>query len=257
MTLGAQDIDVTIGEARLLAQVSCSFVPGEVTVILGPNGAGKSTLLDCLAGLRVPTNGTVLLDAGHLSTIDPRERGRRIGYLPQSAELHWDLEVRDLVALGRAPRRGHFGRLSPEDEAAIDKALTATDTARFTGRCAGSLSGGERARVLLARVLAGEPGWILADEPLASLDPAHQIEMLTMLRAVAQGGTGVVLVLHDLMLAGWIADACLILREGEVFAAGRADLLRDAPLLEALYGVPMARIERPDGSVLLVPTPGA
>ncbi|GAA0732483.1 ABC transporter ATP-binding protein [Sphingomonas japonica] len=246
---------VTIGATPILTEIDATFDPGRITVILGPNGAGKSTLLSLLVGLRAPDRGAAMLGDRPIAGIPAIERGRRIGYLPQSAELHWDLEVRDLVALGRTPRRGRFGALSPADDAAIDRALAETDTERFAHRRAGSLSGGERARVLLARVLAGEPDWILADEPLASLDPAHRIEVLTALQNVAASGTGVVLVLHDLTLAHWVADDVLLLDRGRVVAAGSNDILTEPGLIERVYGIAVDRIDRAGQPPLIVPVP--
>src|SRR5687767_12820722 len=139
--------------------------PGRITAICGPNGAGKSTLLQCLAGLLEPDRGEVLLDAARLP--QGRERARRIGYLPQVGEIAWDLSVASLAALGRLPH-GDRG------ETQVAAALAAVDLADFAQRPVSTLSGGERARALLARVLAGEPGWILADEPHAARPPGRE-----------------------------------------------------------------------------------
>ena len=255
MTLTASGITVTLGGRHALDGVDANFARGRVGVILGPNGAGKSTLLSVLAGLRVPGKGAVEIDGRALTAFSPVERANAIGFLPQSAELHWDLAVGDLVALGRSARRGRFGRLTDLDRLAIDAALDATDTRAFLGRNAASLSGGERARVLLARVLAGAPEWILADEPLANLDPAHQIEMLATLRAAARAGAGVVIVLHDLTLAHWIADDVLLLKDARVVAHGAAAVLAEPGVIERVYGIAVTRVSRADGPDLLVPLP--
>lgn len=251
--LRAEHLSAQRGDRMALADVNAAFAPGRVSAILGPNGSGKSTLVELLAGLRAPDGGRVLLGDCPMATMPARERARRIGYLPQAAELHWNLLVEDLVALGRGPRRSRFGALNNADRAAIDGALDVTDTAQYRTRLAGSLSGGERARVLLARVLAGEPEWILADEPLASLDPAHQLEVLEALESIAARGVGVVLVLHDLTLAHRAADDVLVLREGQVAAVGQRDVL-DAPgLLERVYSVRFDRAEQ-GGRAMLAPS---
>ena len=190
--------------------------PGEITAICGPNGAGKSTLLSVLAGLLVPGAGAASLDGTPLAAIPARSRAQAIGYLPQNAEIAWDIDVATLTALGRLP-----WRTSPkEDRAAIAEALAATDLAPLAHRPVSQLSGGERARALLARVLAGRPRWIRADEPFAALDLAHQAALLRTFRALAEEGVGVVLVLHDLARAMNGADRAVVLERGRIVADG-------------------------------------
>ena len=202
---------LTLG-ARL-RDVLATLQPGTITAICGPNGAGKSTLLHMLAGLLAPDAGVVRIGAVSLPDLNPRDRARRIGFLPQDAEVAWDVSVANLVALGRLP---HGDR----DGAAIERALAATDLLDFAARPVSTLSGGERARALLARVLAGEPEWILADEPLAALDLGHQLRLMRHLRACADRRAGVVVVLHDLPLAINHADRVLVLDDGELVADG-------------------------------------
>ncbi len=219
MTLAAENLTLERGGLRVLERVSASLRAGEITAICGPNGAGKSSLMQVLAGLLDPGAGKVTLDSIDLSQMRARERARRIGYLPQSGEVAWDLSVRNLVALGRLPH-------GDEGEAQIEGALEATHLTELADRPVSTLSGGEKARALLARVFAGDPEWILADEPLAALDFYHQLEVLASLRAAAGLGRGVVLVLHDLALAMNHADRVLVLDEGRLHA--------DAPPEEAL-----------------------
>jgi iron complex transport system ATP-binding protein len=236
MTLAAENISVTLGGKAVLSDVSAVFQPGRITALLGPNGAGKSTLLACLAGLRWPQSGQATLDGIVVGKLSSRERARTIGLLPQEAEVHWNVDVATLIGLGRYPHRSGWGQ-GPEDRAAIDRAMAATDTAAFKDRTVSELSGGERARVLLARVLAGEPRWLLADEPLASLDPAHQLEVVAALRNVADAGAGVVMVLHDLSLAARLADDVLLLSSGHTVAFGPRERVLTEPLLAEAYGV--------------------
>ena len=247
MELTASDLVLRLGETRALDGVSAAFQPGRVTVLLGPNGAGKSSLLKCLVGLIAPESGQVSLAGQQLHALKPRERARAIAYLAQDPVVHWNLVGRELVALGRLPHRGPFGGPSREDEAAVAKALADTETTRFATRAFHSLSGGERARVLLARLLAGEPRWLLADEPLASLDPAHQLDMLRLFRSAADHGAGVVLVLHDLNQAARIADDVLILKRGAVLAGGPADETLTASLLSEVYDTAIGETPGPDG----------
>jgi iron complex transport system ATP-binding protein len=221
-------------EARFLAvadrleAVSVAIEPARITAICGPNGAGKSTLLQSLAGLIEPDAGEVVLDGAPL----PRGRGRarRIGYLPQVGEVAWDLSVEGLAALGRLPH-GDRG------ETQVAAALAAVDLAGLAGRPVSTLSGGERARALLARVLAGEPEWILADEPLAALDLAHQLALLAHLRAAAGAGAGVVLVLHDLALAMNHADRVVVLERGRAAADGAPEEALAEAVVARVWGV--------------------
>lgn len=210
-----------------LHDVSVDLEPGTITAICGPNGAGKSTQLEALAGLLDPDRGEVTLGDESLRILHQRERARHIGYLPQTHEIAWDVPVRSLVELGRMPHGDR--RAEP-----VDAALATLDIAHLADRRAQSLSGGEAARVLLARVLAGEPRWILADEPLAALDLAHQLALMRYLRQAADAFTGVVLVLHDLAHAMNHADRVIVLDRGGLAA--------DGPPVDALSEDVIARV---------------
>ena len=251
--LATAGIGLTLGSTRVLDDVTLRFEQGRVTALLGANGAGKSSLLSCLAALRVPDTGAAMLDGVDVARLDRRERGRRIGLLPQAGDVHWNIDVRTLVGLGRLPHRGRWGETAA-DLAAIERAMAATDVAGLATRGVEHLSGGERGRVLLARVLAGEPDWLLADEPLASLDPAHQIDVATMLRGGAAAGRGVVLVMHDLGLAARIADDVVLLRRGRVVAAGPAADVLTAALIGETYGITVEIGQTPGGERYIVPT---
>lgn len=204
--------------------------PGRVTAICGPNGAGKSSLLRALAGLLPPDAGEVCLADQPLPGWSLRDRARAVGFLPQGAELAWDVTVRSLVALGRTP---HGDRAT----APVEAALAALDCSPLADRRVFSLSGGERARVLLARVLAGEPRWILADEPFAALDLGHQGAMLDHLRRLAKVGVGVAVVVHDLALARNGADRVVVLNEGRVAADGPPERALGPEVIAAVWGV--------------------
>lgn len=228
--LAADNLCVKRGGVSILRGISAEFRLGQMTAICGPNGAGKSTLLAALAELITPDQGGVTLNGGHLAALDPRVRAQAIGYLPQSGEVAWDVSVASLVALGRLPH-GDAG------EEAIGAALAVCDLSQLTQRPISTLSGGERARALLARVLAGEPQWILADEPLAALDLAHQLALLRTMRKAAEEGAGVVLVLHDLALAMNHADRVLVLHEGQLAADGPPHLALAEEQIARVWGV--------------------
>lgn len=248
--LEAQNIGVMRHGRCLLDGVTARFKPGKVNVIIGPNGAGKSTMLSCLAGLIVADSGAVMLDGDGIEHLAAKERARRIGLLPQNGEVNWDVKVRDLVALGRFAYSGKSS--AAEDQAAIDAAMNAADCAQFAGRNVLQLSGGEKARVLLARVLAGQPEWLLADEPLANLDPRYQIELLAHLRRLAEHGVGIIAVLHDLTLAARIADNVILLQDGNVFASGPVQSVMTQANLNAVFGIDCEILYGADGRMAIV-----
>lgn len=253
MTLLADRLCLARGPRVVLQQLSAEAAPGRLTVILGPNGAGKSTLLEAFAGLLQPSSGTLLLEGAPLAAMPAAERARAIGYLPQGGAVHWNLQVDELVALGRLPHRGRFGGLSAADRAAIGDALAATDLTALQDRPVARLSGGERARALLARVLAGRPRLLLADEPLANLDPRHALDALRLFRRAADAGAAVVLVLHDLAAAARAADQLMLLADGSCLAAGPPGAVLTPDLLARAYGVGFRLLEDGAGGVLPVP----
>jgi len=245
--LEAHGVALRLGGKPILKGVEAAFRQGEVTAVLGPNGAGKSTFLSCLAGLRRPDVGDIRLDGAPLLALPPRERARRIGFLPQTPEIAWAIEARILVGLGRYPHIGARG-LSAEDAAAIERAMASAQVEAFAARDVATLSGGERARVLIARALAGDPAWLLADEPMAGLDPGHQLDAAALFRRLAhEEGRGVVVTLHDLPLAARMADRVLLIVGGEVLADGAPATALTPDVLARAYGVRAAVTEGPAG----------
>lgn len=212
--------------------IDLEIVPGELVGVIGPNGAGKSTLLAALAGL-LPSQGVLLLQGEPLPALPARQRARQLGYLAQSGHSAWALAVEDIVAMGRLP-------WGDNDAAAIAAALQATGADVLRGRRIDALSGGEQARVWLARVLAGQPQLLLADEPVASLDLYYQRAVMQTLRQFADGGRAALVALHDLGLAARYCDRLLLLAQGRLVAAGSPAQVLQAPLLEAVYGLPVA-----------------
>jgi iron complex transport system ATP-binding protein len=246
----AQGLDVRLCGKSVLHAVDAAFAPGRVTAILGPNGAGKSTLLACLAGLRTPDAGVVRLDGEEVLKLPPRARARRMAFIPQTPEVAWAVEARILVGLGRTPFIGARG-LSGEDASAIERAMTQAGVLGFADRDVTTLSGGERARVMIARALAGDPAWLLADEPLAGLDPGHQLDAAVLFRRLAaEDGRGVVVTLHDLSLAARMADRILLLVDGRVLAEGPPAEALTPATLAAAYGVNTRIHQGPDGLLI-------
>ena len=241
MSLTAENVTLALGGRPVLVDVSAAFAKGGVAAIVGPNGAGKSSLLSCLAGLLRPDGGAVTLDGVAVATMPGRRRAGRIAFLAQTPEIAWDVDVRAFVGLGRTPHMGAFGP-SAEDRAAVDEALAAANLDAFVDRPVTRLSGGERARALIARGLAGQTDWLLADEPLTGLDPGHALDALALFRRLAHDeGKGVVLTLHDLNLAARFADRVLVLSHGQVVADGAADTALTPEILSSVYGVVVRR----------------
>lgn len=241
--------------AGRLMNVNVTISPGELTAIVGPNGAGKSSLLGCMAGILKPDSGGVSLSGVDLSGLPPRECAQRIGYLAQSPEVAWDVTVETLVALGRLPWQATPFRPAAEDktahESAIEAAMSAMDLLHVRSRPMSRLSGGERARVLAARVLAGKPDWILADEPLANLDLSHAMNLIRSLRDQADTGRGVVVVLHDLAVARNHADRVIVLDRGGVAADGPPSIALSEDVVSRVWHVPVRWIGS-EGSQALV-----
>jgi len=218
--LTTQSLNVTLAGRTVLNDVSLSFARGHLVALVGPNGAGKTSLLRALAGL-LPSQGAIQIGDDALASLSLPERARRFAYLPQGHIMHWPLPARDIVALGRYPHGATDpARLTEKDSQAVQRAMQATDVVGFRDRRVTELSGGERSRVALARVFAVEAPVILADEPTASLDPRHQIDVMKSLRAAADQGTLVIVVTHDLGLAARFGDRVLVLSQGRLVVQG-------------------------------------
>lgn len=249
--LTATGVTVDLGGRRVLDGVDFAVRPGELVALIGPNGAGKSTLARVLAGLLRPA-GSVRLGDGDVHALPPAVRARTIAYLPQGATLAWPLTVERLVGLGRLPHLAPFSRIAAADRAAIDDAMARADVVPLRHRIATELSGGERARAFLARALAVGAPVLIADEPLAALDPGHALAVMDLLRAQTGRGVAVVAVLHELTLAARFADRLVLLDDGRVVAAGPPATVLDTGTLARVYGVTAWRGEA-DGRPLIVP----
>ena len=248
MTLAARGVWLAYGdgEARpALREVSLELEPGQLTVVVGPNGAGKSTLLGVLSGWLAPDRGEVTLEGSPLAALRPRERARRVAYLPQEVAPLYDLPAAEVVVAGRFPHHPPWSGPGPEDLEAVRRSMTATDTAHLARRRFAALSGGERQRVLLAAVIAQQARWWLLDEPTASLDLHHGVGVFRLLRRAAADGIGVVAVTHDLNLAALHADRLVLLERGRVALDGPPEAVLRDPALVAAYGRELVVAEHP------------
>ena len=228
-------LSVALGRRPVLHDVSLSAGKGAFVAIVGPNGSGKTTLLRTIAGL-LPFDGRIRLNGRPLADMHLKERARAIAYLPQGNVFHWPLSVAEVVGLGRLPLMAGAG-MSDEDRAAVDAAMERTEVQAFAARPVTTLSGGERSRVAIARVLATGAPLIIADEPTAALDLRHQIAILELLRRHADDQGTVVAVLHDLGLAARHADRIVILDGGRVVADGAPRAALTSERLDLTFGV--------------------
>jgi len=249
--LTAQSLNVSLAGRDVLNDISLSLASGHLVALVGPNGAGKTTLLRALAGL-LPSDGAIHVGGAALASLSLRERARRFAYLPQGHIVHWPLPARDIVALGRYPHGATDpARLSAKDRDAVLRAMRATDVVEFSDRRVTELSGGERSRVALARVLAVEAPVILADEPTASLDPRYQLDVMKTLRAAADQGGLVIVVTHDLGLAARFADHLLVLSQGRLVAEGAPAAALSEQVMADVFRVSAYRAEFERAAVIV------
>jgi iron complex transport system ATP-binding protein len=247
MSVAVDKVSVRYGDRAALSEVSARFSAGAVTGIVGPNGAGKTTLLRAILGLQPLAHGTIRILNKPLAEWSREGLARAAAYLPQGGEAKWPMLVEEVAMLGRLPHRARFAPPSAADWGAVRDALERCDAGRFARRRMDELSAGERARVLFARVLATAAPILLADEPAAFLDPAHQLRLMELLREEAHRGGTVAVTLHDLPLAARHCDEIVVLHEGRAAAEGApAQALSDEALAN-VFGVAALRMPDPQG----------
>jgi iron complex transport system ATP-binding protein len=252
--LRAADLSVSLGGRVIIDRVSLDLAPGKLTVLIGPNGAGKTTLVRALAGL-LPAEGWLELQGRPLREFSARERARRIAYLPQGHVFHWPMSVAAVVALGRHPHADAFSPLSDADRVAIGRALAATAIEPWAARAVTTLSGGERARVALARALATQAPILLADEPTMSLDPRHQLIVMELLARAAHDGGAVLAVVHDLTLAARFADRIVMMERGRLVADGGAGEVLTPQRIADVFAVEAAIADSAVGPIPILQRP--
>ncbi|MBQ0724582.1 MAG: ABC transporter ATP-binding protein [Cycloclasticus sp.] len=236
MTLRTANITVQLSDKTILNNISIEFKTGQLIGLIGPNGAGKSTLLRVLAGLQAASLGQVLLDEQPIQDMAPLNKAKKIAYLPQTHECHWPLSVERVVLLGRHPHNDRH-HVTDESLRAVKEAIAEADIGHLVGRPVNELSGGERARVMLARALATQSDILLADEPIVSLDPRHQIDVMALLQSLARKGKTVIVVLHELHLAMRYCEQLVLLDGGEKVTEGSPTNVLTEKNLQEVYGV--------------------
>ncbi|MCR5871900.1 MULTISPECIES: ABC transporter ATP-binding protein [unclassified Sphingomonas] len=248
--LTLEAITLRRGGRLVLDRIEARFAAGRLTAVIGPNGAGKSSLLEVAAGLLAPESGSVRLGDTPLPALRRQDLARRRAYLPQRVGVDWPISVERVVALGLLPQLPAFGGLPVALLPAIERALAECDLLALRDRPATDLSGGELARVLLARAIVGDPEVLIVDEPTADLDPRHAIDAARRLRARADAGRTVVMAIHDIDLALRIADDVVAVRDGRILAAGPAEAVMTEAMLAELYDVRVRIVRDADGAAI-------
>jgi len=232
-----ENIAVKASGAALVKDATTRLASGELVALVGPNGAGKTTLLKCALGFIRPTSGAARIDGDSVETLSPIDRARRIAYLPQARPLAWPARVRDVVALGRFAYGARLSRLQGADADAVARVIEECDLTAFADRRTDTLSGGELARVHAARALAGEAPLLLADEPIASLDPNHQFAIMALIKRHVDNGGGAMVVIHDIALAARFATRLVWMKDGAVLADGAPRKTLTKERMEEVFAV--------------------
>ncbi|MEP1421146.1 MAG: ABC transporter ATP-binding protein [Erythrobacter sp.] len=240
--LSAKDLSYSAQENALVSGASFALEEGTLTALIGPNGAGKTTLLRLALGLLAPCAGSTKIAGHDITSLSPVERARHVAYLPQARALAWPQPVRDIVTLGRFAYGAVPSRLSPEDKDAVADAIASCDLEGFEERAADTLSGGELSRVHLARALAAQTPVLIADEPVAALDPRHAHEVLRLFGRACSEGRALLAVVHDLSLAARYADRLIWMKDGRIVAEGTPQETMTSPRLKDVFGI-KARVE--------------
>ena len=237
MLIDAQNLSLAINGKPIVNNASVQIDSGRIVGLIGPNGAGKTSLLKMLANVTPPTAGSYHFSGKPVGDYSDKALAREIGYLAQDATAHWPLTVQRLVELGRLPWQGYRKVMNEKDKKAIDHACRITEVGHLLDRVSTTLSGGEKTRVFLARLFAAEPKVIFADEPIAALDPYHQLHVMEILQQHARNGGTVLVVMHDINMASRFCDELILMNHGEILKTGTiSDLLKDN-LLADTYGI--------------------
>lgn len=250
--LSAEHITVSLSGSEILHEASFKVQSGELVGLVGPNGAGKTTMLRAMTRLLTVDSGSVEFNGTPTESMNHEELARRIAYLEQSSSSYWPLTVESIVMLGRMPHLGQWRNPSEHDWKFVRDAMQSCEVLQFSNRQVNTLSGGEQARVMLARAFATDPEFLLVDEPVAGLDPAHQLSVMDKLLEMVNNGAGVVVVMHDLTLAARYCTRLTLMSEGRVVIDGDVEEVLSIGHLANVYGI-SAHLVNTDYGMLVIP----
>lgn len=242
MTLALNQLSVSIKQKYLVQNISCQFESGQLIGLLGANGAGKTSLLRAVAGL-THYQGEIRFNQTPAHTLSRADYAKQVAYLAQKHPIHWALSVEQIVQLGRLPHLTAWQQRSAADDAIINMVMQQTQIDDFAQRPITELSGGEQARVLLARAMAVQAPILLADEPVTSLDPYHQLRIMSLLKTYVQQGNLVIAVLHDFKLAAHFCDQIVLLNQGQLIDQGQPQQVLKADNLRQVYHLTAADLQ--------------
>ena len=248
----AKEISLKRGARTILDRVSIEVREGEFVAIVGPNGSGKSTLLRALAGIWPVIEGSVRVKDRSVGNFDRRELAQMMAFVPQDVRMDFAFTVEEIVAMGRHPRRGRFQPANADDRHAIEQAMESCDLGDLRARFVTTLSGGERQRVAIARCLAAEPAIVLLDEPTASLDVRHSLEILNLCSGLARAGKSIVVATHDLNTVSRYASGVVLLESGRAAYRGTCEGVLNADVLARVFGVGAERLTSTPGHAVYV-----
>ena len=250
--LEATGLSVKFGDRTILDNINFSVEKGEFIGLIGANGSGKTTLLRALSGILPKHKKKVKLLGLSLNNYPPKQLAQKLAYLPQGNESHWSITAENLVMLGRLPHQKPWQGTSESDHKIVQQVMQACDVSQFARHTVDNLSGGERARVFLSRALAVEPQLLLVDEPIAGLDPGHQLEVMNKFQQLSESGMGIVCVIHDLTLAARYCHKLVMLGEQKIIAQGQPKQVLSPENLASGFSI-KAHISEVKGQALVVP----
>lgn len=251
--LKVSGLNLTIDSAHIINNASLEIETGQIIGLIGPNGAGKSMLLKSILGLNEEATGIVTIDDQDINNISLKEKAKFISYAAQGAPVHWPLTVGHLVSLGRIPHLSPWQTTTEEDQQLTLNAMKMTEVDHLSTRTTTSLSGGERARAMLARAIVTGSDFLFADEPIEALDPYHQIQIMDILKNLAKKGKGVLVVIHDLNVAQQYCDQLILMDKGNIIKKDIPENVLTDEILRETYKIKATRLKTNDQNII-VPT---
>ncbi|OOF69569.1 ABC transporter ATP-binding protein [Rodentibacter caecimuris] len=239
-------VSFSVAKRTLLDKTTLAFEQGKIYGLIGHNGSGKSTLIKLMARQQLPSSGDILFNRKNIRNWENRKFAKQVAYLPQNLPQSTNMTSKELIAMGRYAWKGLFGRMNEEDKRAVEQAIQLTHTQKFADQFVDTLSGGERARIWLAMLLAQQSRFLLLDEPLAPLDISHQVEVMQLIHHLTRElNLGVVIVIHDINLASRFCDELIALHSGKLLIQGVPQDIINSHTLNDIYGIRLNVIQHP------------